>query len=61
VGSIPGEYEYSSSKKQGPFKWASKQKMTIFSKTALRIFIKVQKFVETITLNKTEWMVSSGK
>jgi hypothetical protein len=35
--------------------------MAIFSKTAPKILVKFQYFIETISLNKTAQVVSSGK
>jgi hypothetical protein len=52
---LPCEHELSTSKKYGP----PRDKM-VFSKAAFMILIKFQKFVETISPNKTAKMVSSG-
>jgi hypothetical protein len=38
-----------------------KNKLAIFSKIDRKIFIKFQKFMESIYLNKTAQMTSSGK
>lgn len=39
--------------------WASKNETAIFSKMSLMTLIKLQSFMETISINKTTYVVSS--
>lgn len=51
---MPDECEYSRSKKQGALKMDLEYKMTILSKTAQTILIKIQWFGEIISLHETD-------
>jgi hypothetical protein len=57
---VPSEYEHSSSKNKVPSNWPQKQNC-YFLKNGYKIFIKLQKFMEPISLNRTAQMILSEK